>query len=256
MRNTLRPRGAPPDEVGKLVQPAHVAIVEDDLGARTVLSRLLRAGGYDVTGASSGEELAELMQHRPIDLVLLDIDLPEQSDFAMCAKLRRGSRVPIIIVSASGAESDRVAGLDLGADDYIVKPFSHLELLARVRALLRRATCPHAQPASPIAEEFLFAGWRYRPSRHRLTAPSGADIELTSAEHQLLVTLLRHPGRMIGRDRLLELTRSRVGGRSDRSVDVLISRLRRKLADGEHAPPLIRTVRGVGYMLATEVRVA
>lgn len=255
--NPVRPCGTPlsPIEADQITPPAHIAILDAAPGGRTLLSRLFTARGYETTGASTSEELAEIMHKRQIDLVLLDIDLPDESGFEVCADIRRRSHVPMVIISARGQETDRVVGLDLGADDYIVKPFGHLELLARVRAVLRRVDCARVRSEPSIDEAFSFAGWTYRPSHHQLIGPSGAEVELTSAEHQLLITLLRHPGRVIGRERLLELTRSRVGGESDRSIDVLISRLRRKLTSEQGGPPFIRTVRGVGYMLATNVDV-
>lgn len=232
---------------------AHIVVVEDDPGVRTLISRILRECGYEVTGAGDGEELERVMAERTVDMVLLDIMLPGTDGLSLCKAIRARSKVPIVMVSARGQESDRVTGLDLGADDYIAKPFGRPELLARVRAVLRRASELHMPLDSPAPERFDFAGWRYHPRRRELTGPSGAEIELTAAEHELLLTLLRHPQRMIGRERLLEMSRSRVAHSTDRSIDVLISRLRRKLGDGRRAQPMIRTIRGVGYMLATDV---
>lgn len=233
--------------------PHHIVVVDDDQGVRVLLCRLLRECGYDATGVEGGAELEQLMCERPVDLVLLDIMLPEESGFDLCRAIRARSRVAIIMISARGQEYDRVTGLDLGADDYIAKPFGRSEVLARVRAVLRRAETPHVPLDVPAPERFEFAGWRYRPRQYELVAPSGIEVELTAAEHELLLTLLRHPQRMISRERLLELSRSRLGHTSDRSIDVLISRLRRKMGDGRRARPMIRTIRGVGYMLAVDV---
>lgn len=233
--------------------PHHIVVVDDDASIRTLLSRLLRESGYDATGAESGAELERIMAERPIDLILLDIMMPEQDGLDVCRAIRARSTVPIIMISARGQEADRVRGLDLGADDYIAKPFGRAEVLARVRAVLRRVDDQSTPLDKPAPECFEFAGWRYRPRQHELIAPSGAEVELTAAEHELLLSLLRNPQRMIGRDRLLELSRSRLGTSSDRSVDVLISRLRRKMGDGRSDRPMIRTARGVGYMLAVEV---
>ena len=233
--------------------PHHIVVVDDDAGVRTLLARILRECGYDVTGAADGRELEAVMAERRIDLILLDIMLPGESGLDLCRKVRMRSHVPIIMISARGQESDRVAGLDLGADDYIAKPFGRSEVLARVRAVLRRVHDPHVPRDVPVTERFDFASWRYDARRRELTAPSGAEVELTAAEHDLLLVLLRHPQRMIGRERLLELSRSRIGSSSDRSVDVLISRLRRKLGDARKARPIIRTVRGIGYMFAADV---
>ena len=236
--------------------PHHIVVVDDDAGVRTLLARILRECGYDVTGAADGVELAVTLGERKIDLILLDIMLPGENGFDLCRTIRARSRVPIIMISARGQESDRVTGLDLGADDYIAKPFGRSEVLARVRAVLRRAHDAHVPLDIPAPERFDFAGWNYHARRRELIAPSGAEVELTAAEHELLLALLRYPQRMIGRDRLLELARSRVGSATDRSIDVLISRLRRKLGDGRKARPIIRTIRGVGYMLAADVTIA
>lgn len=232
----------------------HLAVLDADPGSRVLLCRLLRESGYDATGVESGAELQHLMESRPVDLVILDVMLPEENGFDICATLRKQSQVPVVIVSAQAEEHDRVAALDLGADDYIAKPFGRAEVLARVRAVLRRVSVPPAPPHTPSGEHFTFDGWSYRPRLHELVAPSGMEVELTAAEHDLLLTLLRYPQRMLSRDRLLELTRSRIGHATDRSVDMLVSRLRRRMRDGE-ARPVIRTIRGVGYMLAADVTV-
>lgn len=233
----------------------HITVLDDDPGVRTLLCRLLRECGYEATGAGSGPQLEEIMRERPVDLILLDIMLPDESGFDICRMIRARSQVPIIMISARGHERDRVTGLDLGADDYIAKPFGRSEVLARVRAVLRRIDTAHVPLDMPAPERFTFAGWNYRPRQYELIAPSGAEVELTAAEHELLLTLLRHPQRMIGRERLLELTRARMSHSSDRSIDVLISRLRRKMGDGRRVRPIIRTIRGVGYMLAADVHI-
>ena len=253
-----------PDIATGSVQPAplpdralalahHIVVVDDDAGVRTLLTRILRECGYEVTGARDGTELQSIMGAGRIDLILLDIMLPGDSGIDLCRMIRDQSRVPIIMISARGQESDRVAGLDVGADDYIAKPFGRSEVLARVRAVLRRMRDPHTPLDAPVPERFEFASWQYNARRRELIAPSGAEVDLTAAEQDLLLALLRNPQRMIGRERLLELSRSRIGSSTDRSIDVLVSRLRRKLGDGRKMRPLIRTVRGVGYMLAADV---
>lgn len=233
----------------------HVAVLDDDRGVRVLLCRLLRECGYEATGVESGAHLHDVMRERTVDLVLVDVMLAGESGLDICAAIRQRSQVPVIMISALGQERDRVAGLDLGADDYIAKPFGRSEVLARVRAVLRRAHAAHVPLDVPAPEQFSFAGWTYRPRLHELIAPSGAEVALTAAEHELLLTLLRHPQRMISRDRLLELTRSRMSHAADRSVDMLVSRIRRKMSDGRRARPIIRTIRGVGYMLAVDVTV-
>lgn len=233
--------------------PQHVVVVEDDGGIRTLLVRILRENGYEASGAADGIALRDLLADRPVDLILLDIMLPGESGLDLCSSIREQSNVPIIIVSARGEEVDRVAGLELGADDYIAKPFGRPELLARVRALLRRAGPLTQRKEANTVESLLFAGWRFNIRHRELLAPSGAEVELSGAEQDLLLSLLRHPQRVIGRERLLELSRTRIRNSSDRSVDVLVSRLRRKLGDGRRNRPMIRTIRGVGYMLAVDV---
>lgn len=234
----------------------HIAVVDDDAGIRTLLVRILRESGYEATGAEDGAALRRLMAERPVDLILLDIMLPNETGLDLCRAIRAESGAAIIMVSARGKEADRVAGLDVGADDYIAKPFGRSEVLARIRAVLRRANGQSAPVTKLAPEQLTFAGWRYRPRQAELIAPSGAEVALTGAEHELLLTLLRNPQRTIGRERLLELARGRLGHASDRSVDVLISRLRRKMGDGAASRPMIHTVRGVGYMMAVEVSAA
>jgi len=253
--NPARPSDAADGPTGSVRNspPHHIVVVEDDAGVRTLLVRLLRECGYEATGAEGGARLEETMRVRTVDLILLDIMLADENGLDLCRTIRQQSLVPIIMISARGQERDRVAGLDLGADDYIAKPFGRSEVLARVRAVLRRAGASHVPPQVPELDQFNFCGWRYRPRYHELLSPSGAEVELTAAEHDLLLTLLRHPQRIIGRERLLELSRARQAQSTDRSIDVLISRLRRKLGDGHSIRPMIRTVRGVGYMLAVDV---
>lgn len=186
-----------------------------------------------------------------VDLILLDIMLPGTSGLDLCRQLRQLSEVPIIFVSAKGSETDRIVGLELGADDYLAKPFSTRELIARVRAVLRRGRLDrqHGEGGQGIAT---FAGWTVNFARRQLHSPTGAIVELTGAEFDLLSSFLENPQRVIARERLIELSRTRLGDASDRSVDVLVSRLRRKLSHKEESAPII-TVRGVGYMFNVEV---
>lgn len=251
--NTLLQMDVQPSPVRKPDEPAHIVVVEDDAGVRALLSRILRECGYDVSGAGDGDELMAVMGERAVDLIVLDIMLPGATGLELCEAIRERSGVPIVIVSARGQESDRVAGLDLGADDYIAKPFGRSELLARIRAVLRRASDLHLPLDSLPPERLDFAGWCYHPRRRELKAPGDVEVELTAAEHELLLCLLRHPQRTIGRERLMEMSRSRVAHSTDRSIDVLISRLRRKLGDGRRSTPMIRTIRGVGYMFTADV---
>ncbi len=242
-----------------MARSAHIIVVEDDAPLRMLLARLLGECGYQATGVSDGNELSRVMAHpgdRPVDLILLDIMLPGEDGLSLCRRIRKASQVPIIMVSARGQEADRVAGLDIGADDYIPKPFSRPELLARVRAALRRGRESRIPPEVATPECYHFNNWRFYPRRRELFAPSGAEVSLTAAEHELLLTLLRHAHRTIGRERLLELVHSRLPHSRDRSIDVLVSRLRRKLGGVRRSESLIRSVRGVGYTFIADVELA
>jgi len=230
-----------------------ILIVDDDPGMRVLLSNLLRRSGYRVTTAADYDEMVGELESRKIDLMLLDVMLPGVSGFDICRDVRDGGwgDIPIIMISARGEEADRVAGLELGADDYIAKPFGDSEVLARVRAVLRRP--PLADHARQARSHILrFAGWTMDLRRRELCAPSGAAVTLSSAEFDLLANLAEHPQQIISRERLLELARFRLPGSSDRSIDVLVSRLRSKLG-GDRDPQIIRTVRGFGYMFAADV---
>ncbi len=225
-----------------------ILIVEDDAALRVLLTRGLREHGFNALSAPAPAEMWRTLKERSVDLILLDLMLPGGNGLDICRTLRRDSNVPIIILSALGSEVDRVLGLELGADDYLPKPFSTKELMARIRAVLRRGAVERA-PTSECLERIKFEGWTLDLRRHELFAPNEAKVELSGAEFAILVVLLDNAQRIIGRDRLLELSRSRIGESSDRSVDVLISRLRRKLQQGDNGVELIRTIRGVGYMM-------
>ena len=233
-------------------QPAvsRILVVEDDPPMRTLMLRVLKENGYEATSARDAREATATMAAATFDLVLLDVMLPGKSGLDLCREIRATSQVPIIMVSARGDEIDRVVGLEVGADDYVPKPFGAKELLARIRAVLRRASgAVEATPGGLRQDILCFAGWRLDRRRRELFDPAGASVELSGAEHDLLVTFLENPQRVIGRERLLELSRTRLADSSDRSIDVLVSRLRRKLGQDD----LIRTVRGVGYLFSADV---
>ncbi|KQP34202.1 PhoB family transcriptional regulator [Methylobacterium sp. Leaf102] len=241
------------DSAGSLPDAGHVLLVEDDDGMRLLVTRCLRESGYRVTGCRSGAEMWLLLPEGGVDLILLDVMLPGASGLDLLRALRSRSRVPVIMVSARGEEADRVLGLELGADDYIAKPFGRPELLARVRAVLRRSVLAPAPSAARASEILTFAGWRLDLRSRALVDPEGAGVDLSGAEYDLLLVFLDHPGRVLGREQILELSRARLGSPSDRSVDTLVSRLRRKLDPPEGGVPVIKTVRGSGYMLAAQV---
>lgn len=231
----------------------HILVVEDDTGTRALLGRFLVENGFRATGARDGAEMREALGRLGIDLVLLDVMLPGESGLDLCRAVRLTSAVPIIMLTARGAEGDRVLGLELGADDYVPKPFSRAELLARIRAVLRRGKAPVGEPGAPRGRHLLFQSWTLDTARHELTSPDGAAVEISGAEYAVLLAFLEHPQRVMTRDRILELSRNRIGDVFDRSVDVLVSRLRRKLGVSDEAGDLIKTVRGAGYLFAAEV---
>lgn len=229
-------------------------VVEDDTDTRVLLTRFLSENGMRATGARDGREMWEMLDQLPVDLVLLDVMLPGTTGLDLCRVLRSRSDVAIIMVTARTSEIDRVMGLEFGADDYVSKPFSRPELLARVRAVLRRGGAASVGPkAHPNRRGFGFQGWTLDTMRRELTAPGGASVDLSGAEYDLLLAFLEHPQRVLSRDQILELSRNRMGDTFDRAVDVLISRLRRKIDDEHGGQPLIKTIRGAGYMFATDV---
>jgi DNA-binding response OmpR family regulator len=232
------------------VTAPNILLVEDDPALRTLVARALKENGFAVRAASAAPEMWTAFENGPVDLILLDIMLPGTSGYDLCRTLRQRTPAPIIFISAKDSETDRVIGLELGADDYLPKPFGTRELVARVRAVLRRP--PLAEGGAGKPDRIRFDGWTINLPRREVLSPTGAIVELTGAEFDLLVALCDNAGRVIARERLIELSRARLGDSSDRSVDVLVSRLRRKLSGaGQDAP--ILTVRGVGYMLNTSV---
>ena len=228
-----------------------ILLVEDDPPLRTLTMRALQENGYVVRPAISAPEMWIAFENGPVDLILLDIMLPGTSGIDLCRQIRQQSDVPIIFVSAKGSEADRVIGLEIGADDYLAKPYGTRELIARVRAVLRRGGLERMSGASRESEAH-FDGWTVSFPRRELRSPTGALVPLTGAEFDLLASFLGQPQRVIARERLIELSRTRLGDSSDRSIDVLVSRLRRKLSAAGREAPII-TVRGVGYMLKAEV---
>ncbi|HZV09693.1 MAG TPA: response regulator transcription factor, partial [Novosphingobium sp.] len=206
--------------------PPSLLVVEDDPALRMLIVRALREHGYGLRAAATGAEMWAMLESAPADLIVLDIMLPGTSGIDLLRRLRRESETPVIFISARGSEEDRVLGLELGADDYLPKPFGTRELAARVGAVIRR----HAGPAPVRAGgDYLFDGWRLSRARHELRGPDGTLVDLTGAEFDLLSIFLDQPQRVIARQRLIELSRMRLADSSDRSIDVLVSRLRRKL---------------------------
>jgi two-component system, OmpR family, response regulator len=233
---------------------AHVLIVDDDREILDLVARFLRKHGYRVTGARNGIEMRERLAAADINLIILDLMLPGEDGLSLCREIRSRSLLPIIMLTALGEDTDRIVGLVMGADDYLSKPFNSRELLARVKAVLRRtAPEPGKLPTAKSEKTVEFAGWRLDLVRRELTSPEGAVTDLSAGEYDMLIAFIEHPQRVLSRDQLLDLARSRVATPFDRSVDVQVSRLRRKLERGHDGSALIKTVRGVGYIFTPAV---
>jgi two-component system OmpR family response regulator len=233
--------------------PQRILVVDDDPEIRKLLARYIESQGFRVLLAANCRELHDRLASHHVDLIVLDVMLPDDSGLEACRDLRaQRSNVPIILLTALKEDVDRIIGLEIGADDYLGKPFNPRELIARVRAVLRRRA--EALPPASEAKLYRFEGLTADPQTRRVISAQGNNIELTGAEFDLLRTFLERPGRVLSRDQLLDLTRGREGDVLDRSIDVLVSRLRRKLAEGG-APRLFKTVRNGGYQLAAKVEV-
>lgn len=230
-----------------------IALVEDDDDIRDLVGDLLEREGYDVGRCRNGTELDRLIERRRVDLVLLDLMLPGEDGLSICRRLHNAPvRLPVIMITAKGDDIDRILGLEIGADDYLPKPFNPRELVARVRAVLRRTREAH-RPAPVSGRHYRFSGWTLDAGSRALSDPQGQSVELTGGEFSLLLALLDHPQRVLTRDQLLDWTRGRDAGPFDRTIDVQLSRLRRKLGDDPKHPDMIRTVRGGGYLFAPTV---
>jgi two-component system OmpR family response regulator len=233
---------------------AHILAVDDDPSVRKMISDYLTDNELRVTALASGREIADVMARETIDLVVLDWRLPGEDGMEIARNLRRGSHIPIIMLTGRKDEADRVMGLELGADDYLTKPFSPRELLARIRALLRRARAQQtvADGLQKI-RAYRFAGFELNVRLRRLAAPGGENIPLTNSEFNLLAAFLASPQRVLTRDQILGLSRLHNDEVYDRSVDVQVGRLRRKIQHRKNSPELIRTERGAGYVFTAPV---
>ncbi len=235
---------------------AHVLAVDDDPSVRQMIADYLSDNEVRVTTLASGREIADAMARETIDLLVLDLRLPGEDGMQIARKLREESDVPIIMLTGRKDEADRVMGLELGADDYLTKPFSPRELLARIRALLRRSRA-HETVADGLARirAYRFEGWELSVRLRRLTTPQGETVALTNSEFNLLAAFLAAPQRVLSRDQLLNLSRLHNDEVYDRSIDVQIGRLRKKLEPDASQPRLIRTERGAGYVFTASVEV-
>ncbi|MBB6309269.1 response regulator [Xanthobacter tagetidis] len=227
-------------------------IVEDDREIRALLSDFLTREGYEVLAAADGTAMDRIIAAARPDLVVLDLMLPGEDGLSICRRLRAKGGLPILMLTAKGEEIDRILGLEMGADDYLPKPFNPRELLARIRAVLRRA---EAGTAAAPARRLAFADFVADLDARSLAAPGGGPLDLTSAEFELLTCFVERPKRVLSRDQLLDWTRGRTADPFDRTIDVSVSRLRRKLASADpEAAQLIKTVRNGGYLFAADVR--
>ena len=236
--------------------PTHIAVLDDEADITRLLAHYLQGHGFRVTQLHSGAALMDTMREDVPALVLLDLGLPGEDGFGIARQLREHWRCGLVIVSGRGDAVDKVVGLEVGADDYVTKPFDLRELLARIKAVLRRlAPPPDAVPAAG-RQRLRFAGWLLDIDARRLSNARGEDVALTGGEFDLLCTFALHPGRVLSRDFLLEATRGREAAPFDRTIDVQVGRLRRKLEPDAEQPQLIKSVRGAGYILVPAVAAA
>ncbi len=232
----------------------HLLIVDDDREILDLVAKFLERQGLAVSVARSAAEARRLIAEKSFHLVVLDLMMPGESGLDLARWLRSQSSVPIVMLTAMGEEADRIRGLELGADDYVAKPFNPRELLARIRAVLRRSSEPGTAATEQTSRDIVFADWTLDPVRRRLLNPDGVEVPLTGGEYDLLAALIDRANRVLTRDMLLESLRGRQAGPFDRAIDVAISRLRRKLEDNGRNAQLIKTVRGGGYVLAAVVK--
>ena len=232
----------------------HILIVDDDAEIRTLLQRYLEKNGLRATAVADGRAMRQALERGTFDLVVLDVMLPGDDGFTLCRELRARSDIPIVMLTARGEEMDRVVGLEMGADDYVPKPFSARELLARIKVILRRARSLPRNLQPEEERSVRFGGWTLDTVHRHLVSPAGVITPIGGAEYRLLRIFVAHPNRVLTRDQLVELTQGREAEALDRSIDVQVSRLRRRLGDHADDAVMIKTVRGEGYVLTVPVR--
>lgn len=233
--------------------PAHILVVDDDREISTLLAEYLEKNGYKALTAADGKAMWKALDENRVDLIVLDLNLPGEDGLTLCRNLRTRSNMPVIMLTARGEPLDRILGLEMGADDYLPKPFEPRELFARIRSVLRRTQSlpPNLQDSEP--QQARFAGWTMDFTARHLINPEGIVVALSGAEFRLLKIFVEHANRVLSRDQLLNLTQGRDADPFDRSIDLQISRLRQKLGDDARSPQIIKTVRNEGYVLATLV---
>jgi len=231
----------------------HILIVDDDAEIRSLLGEYLHKQGYRATAVADGKGMRAAIEKSRPDAIVLDLMLPGEDGLDLCRAVRARSNIPIIMLTARGDETDRIVGLELGADDYIAKPFNPRELLARLKSVLRRSRSLPDNLKPEAAGSYRFAGWTLDTATRNLTAPDGVVIPLSGTEFRLLRIFLDHPNRVLARDQLIDLMLARDAGPFDRAIDVQVSRLRQRLREDAKEPALIKTVRGQGYVFAAQV---
>ncbi len=231
----------------------HILVVDDNQEIRDLLSRFLVKDGFRVSTAADGRAMRKVLSESTIDLIVLDLMLPGEDGLTLCRRLRSESDIPVVMLTAKGEEIDRVLGLEMGADDYLAKPFSTRELLARIKAVLRRVRSLPAARGSSGVEVFRFAGWKLDTAKWELESSDGVIVPLSTGEFDLLLALIHHPQRVLSRDQLLDLARGRAATVFDRSIDTQVSRLRRKIEENPRDPRIIKTIWGGGYVFTPQV---
>ncbi|MGZ5161777.1 MAG: response regulator [Burkholderiales bacterium] len=230
-----------------------VLIVDDDDEIRTLLSEYLQRNGYRTSSVADGRSMWAVLESKRPDIIVLDLMLPGDDGLTLCRNLRARSSIPIIILTARGEETDRIVGLEMGADDYLAKPFNPRELLARIKSVLRRSRSLPENSGCAEAKTLSFAGWSLDIKARHLISPGGVVVPLSGVEFKLLRVFLSHPNRVLTRDQLLNLMMSRDALPFDRAIDVQVSRLRHRLSEDAKEPSIIKTVRGEGYVFAAHV---
>ena len=231
----------------------HLLIVDDDREIRGLLAQYLEKHDFRTTTVADGREMRRILERSHVDLLVLDLMLPGEDGLSLCRELRSRSQLPIIMLTARGEDVDRIVGLELGADDYVAKPFNPRELLGRIKAVLRRSAHAPRDPSPDDVRGFSFGGWRLDTVSRTLANEEGREVALSGAEYRLLAVLLGSGNRVLTRAQLTELLRGRDADPFDRSIDVRVSRLRQILGDDARAPQIIKTVYGEGYVIGVSV---
>lgn len=231
----------------------HLLLVDDERSIREPLAAYLQKNGFRVTAVGDAKAARAALAGYAIDLVVLDIMMPGEDGLSLCRHIRETGEIPVILLTAKSEETDRIVGLEMGADDYVLKPFSPRELIARIKVILRRASGGGAQVRAPETESFAFAGWVLKAGERTLVDSEGVSVPLSTGEYNLLLALVTRPNQVLSRDQLLDITQGREANPFDRAIDNQVSRLRRKVEPDAKNPTLIKTVWGGGYTLAAEV---